>query len=170
MIKMRKMISKDRESLYEMLQKSGVYSYHAIALAMDQLDSFLFDKEQKEFAVSVAEDGQKDLAGFICYRATPGTEGTFDISWLVVSPHWQQSGIEKVMLDHAEQQIIRLKGRMILVEISSATPHQSLVAFYQGNGFASLGKVKDFYRKGEDLLFLSKKIQIKRPDDGSQPA
>lgn len=152
----RDMVSKDREALYEMMQKTGVFTMQALSLAMELIDHFLFDNEQQEYQVVIGEGDNQEVIAFACFGPTAGTEGTCKLHLLVVSPAWQHRGIGQELLAYTEKRIHDQGGRMIVIEISSQDEYAIFVRFFSNQGYKSVGRIKSYYRSGEDILFLVK--------------
>ena len=158
MTQFRKMISKDRASVYEILQQTDMFTPPEIIVAMELIDIYLFNKDQRDYSIYVAVGEQNEIAGYICYGPTPATEGTYDIYWIAVAPNLQKKGIGKELLHFVEQDIIRLKGRMIVIETSSQQKYYPTQQFYLKNNYELDARIKDFYRVGDDRLIFVKRF------------
>ncbi len=152
------MVSRDREDLYEMMQKTGVFGMQALDLIMELVDHYLFDKEKNTYQVFVGENDCHEVIAFACFGETAGTEGTYKLYSLVVTPAWQRRGIGKVLLDYTEQIVRTRNARMVVIEISSQQEYAAFVRFFNHQGYKSVGRIKSYYRSGEDMLFLVKYI------------
>jgi len=158
MIMIRKMLSKDRESIYEMLQQTDMFTSSEIEVAMELVDVFLFNKDQKDYLISVAEVENGDTVGYVCYGPTPATEGTFDLYWIVVSPVFQNKGVGKQLLKYVENEILDQRGRLIVIETSSQEKYLPTREFYLRNNYQITAQIKDFYRPGDDRVIFVKSL------------
>jgi len=54
--------------------------------------------------------------------------------------------------------VLRLGGRMILIETSSQETYGATVRFYEKAGYELVARIKNFYRVGDDKLVFSKEL------------
>jgi ribosomal protein S18 acetylase RimI-like enzyme len=158
MIDIRKMLPGDRSALYEILQQTDMFTMPEIEVAMELIDCYLFNKDQKDYLVYVAEEDKKEVVGYVCFGPTPATEGAFDLYWIAVSPDRQQAGIGKTLLQFVEQQVVQKQGRMIIIETSSQKKYKPTQQFYQNNRYTVEARIKDFYKPGDDRLIFIKRL------------
>lgn len=158
MIKIRKMRSEDRETVYHIITQTKMFTEAEVIVAMELIDIYLIQKEQMDYIVYVAEDERKEVVGYVCYGPTPATEGTFDLYWIAVSPAVQQQGVGKKLLTFTEQEVMRHRGRMIIIETSSQAKYQPTQDFYIRNHYEVEARIKDFYRIGDDRLIFVKRF------------
>ena len=159
MIKIRKMLSEDREPVYQIITQTKMFTEAEVTVAMELIDIYLTQKEQKDYIVYIAENERKEVVGYVCYVPTPATEGTFDLYWIAVSPAVQQQGVGKKLLAFTEQEIMRYNGRMIIIETSSQAKYKPTQDFYIRNHYEIEAQIKDFYRIGDDRLIFVKRIK-----------
>lgn len=164
MFKIRLMISQDRQPIYNILQETNMFTLSEINVALELIDTFLFNKQQQDYIIYVAEDSATEVVGYICFGATPATVGTFDIYWIAVSPAFQAKGIGKQLLFYAENQVIERNGRLIIIETSSKEDYLSTRKFYLNNNYQIVAQIKDFYRPGDDRVIFAKNILTQNGD------
>lgn len=152
------MRSEDRETVYHIITQTKMFTQAEVTVAMELIDIFLTQKEQKDYIIYVAEDERKEVVGYVCYGPTPATEGTFDLYWIAVSPVVQQQGVGKKLLAFTEQEIMRHKGRMIIIETSSQQKYKPTQDFYIRNHYEIAAQIRDFYRIGDDRLIFVKRF------------
>jgi ribosomal protein S18 acetylase RimI-like enzyme len=154
------MVPSHRATVYEILQLTDMFTLPEINVAMELIDVYLFNKEQKDYLIYVAIGQGNEVVGYICYGPTPATEGTFDIYWIAVSPAIQKRGIGRELLVFAENEIQKYRGRMIIIETSSQQKYFATQQFYQKNGYIIEARIKDFYRSGDDKLIFIKRFNV----------
>ena len=98
------------------------------------------------------------VAGYVCYGPAPMTEGTYDIYWIAVDPEQQGKKIGTELLSFAESDIAKHKGRLITVSTSSQEKYGSTRSFYLKRGYHEGCRIKDYYRRGDDLVVYVKQI------------
>jgi len=158
MIKIRKMLSNDRETVNQIITRTQMFTEAEASVAMELIDIFLTHKGQKDYIIYIAEDERKEVVGYVCYGPTPATEGTFDLYWIAVSPVMQQQGVGKQLLSFTEQEVIHHNGRMIIIETSSQPKYKPTQDFYIRNHYKVEARIKDFYRIGDDRLIFVKRL------------
>jgi len=158
MIAIRPMVSQDREILYEVMQKTGVFSVQAINLAMELIDTYLFTSGQLDYRVVVGESTPGVVEVFACYGPVAGTEGTWRLYWLVVTPTQQHQGVGTQMLAWLEEQMRQVGARLVIVEITSEEKYIAFTRFFTERGYKQAGRIRNYFRAGEDMLFYVKSL------------
>lgn len=166
-IKIRRMISEDREAIKSILLRCNVFNQVEINCALELIDIYLNNPSQKDYLIASAltptlpsprggEGKRERVVGYTCYGKTPLTDSVYDIYWLVVKTEYQRYGIGKRLLKYIEDEIIKLSGRMLLAETSSRAVYEKTRRFYLKNGFEKETRVKDFYSTGDDKIIYKK--------------
>ncbi len=104
----------------------------------------------------MAEDEANTVVGYLCYGPTPLTVGTYDLYWVAVDPEFAGQGIGTLLLEHFENELRRVKGRLIVIETSSSQNYGATRQFYLKNGYHLAEAIKDFYQIGEDRVTYTK--------------
>lgn len=100
-------------------------------------------------------DGQ--LMGWVCWGATPCTEGTWDLYWLAVDPKAQGHGVGTALVDEMERRL-RGKARLISVDTSGRPDYTPTRKFYLARGYKAVATVPNFYAKGDDQVIFTKEL------------
>lgn len=158
MIKIREMISEDRDSILKILHGAGMFTSPEIDVALELIDIFLNDPKQRDYVIRVAENTSGKPVGYVCYGPAPATEGTYDIYWIAVDVELQKKGIGKRLLSFAEEQIVKNSGRQIIIETSSLEKYHLTREFYSKNGYSIEAKIRDYYSVGDDRVIFIKKL------------
>jgi len=107
--------------------------------------------------VLVAElDGR--LAGYVCYGPTPMTAGTWDLYWIVTHPDARKSGVARALVERMEAELRAFGARLIRVETSRLDGYGAARAFYERLDYPVCAVLPDFYRPGDDLLVMLKRL------------
>jgi ribosomal protein S18 acetylase RimI-like enzyme len=86
------------------------------------------------------------------------TDRTWYLYWIAVSKQIQAKGIGGALLRAVEEDIARLRGRLLLIETSSL-PHYDLTRrFYVKHGYTQAAVLADFYADGDAMVVFSKRI------------
>jgi ribosomal protein S18 acetylase RimI-like enzyme len=159
MINIRQMIKKDRKTILDMIVETEMFTTAEVDVAMELVDIYLNNKNQKDYNIIVAEEENKVL-GYACYGPTPATEGTFDLYWIVVNPAHQNMGIGKKLLHYVEKKVFEAGGRLLVIETSSQQKYIPTQKFYINNDYKISAQIKDFYKPGDDRIIFTKYQKI----------
>ncbi len=113
--------------------------------------------QNRDYQVLVAVRDDK-VVGYVCYGPTPMTEGTFDLYWIASSPEVRGQGIGVSLVSAMEGDIRRRKGRLIRVETSAMEAYGPTRGFYAAMQYREESRFRDFYKVGEDLIILAKRL------------
>jgi ribosomal protein S18 acetylase RimI-like enzyme len=133
-----------------------------IECAIELLDAALAPAEQDgddgyEVRVAVTDEGPGErVLGYACFGATPMTEATFDLYWMVVAEAARGQGIGAGLMAGVESELKQRGGRILRVETSSLEGQGGARRFYEKTGFRLAGAIPGFYREGDDLLVFAK--------------
>jgi ribosomal protein S18 acetylase RimI-like enzyme len=105
--------------------------------------------------VAVRED---KVVGYVCYGPTPMTDGTFDLYWIASNPEVRGQGVGAALVSAMEGDIRRRKGRLIRVETSAMEAYGPTRGFYAAMQYREESRFRDFYKVGEDLIILAKRL------------
>jgi ribosomal protein S18 acetylase RimI-like enzyme len=159
MINIRQMIKKDRKTILDMIVETEMFTTAEVDVAMELVDIYLNNKNQKDYNIIVAEE-ENEVLGYACYGPTPATEGTFDLYWIVVNPAHQNMGIGKKLLHYVEKKVFEAGGRLLVIETSSQQKYIPTQKFYINNDYKISAQIKDFYKPGDDRIIFTKYQKI----------
>ncbi len=156
-ITLRGLRAGDRSAIARILEASGAFQDHEVAVGLELVDESLDPGPSTDYSWFLAErDGR--VVGFACYGPVPLTVGTFDLYWIAVEPEARGSGVA-AKLDEAVTAAVRdLGGRWLLAETSSTPPYGPAHAFYLRRGYRLIERIEDFYRSGDDRLTFGKRL------------
>lgn len=141
----------------KILRNTPEFQPSEVNVAEEVIDSYLGNPVGSGYHMLVAEIDSV-VAGYICYGPTPLTEGTWDIYWEVVAQEKQGQGIGSVLMKSAEEEIIKAKGRLAMIETSSTPAYEATRRFHIGHGYEIVARIPDFYAPGDDKLILQKRL------------
>ncbi len=147
---------RDRAPLHHLLTQDGLFTREEITVALELVDGALAEPGG-EYRVLVAElDGA--LAGYVCYGPTPMTEGTWDLYWIVTHPDARGLGIARALVARMESELRGRGARLVRVETSRLDNYGAAHAFYARLGYPVIASFPDFYRLGDDLVVMLKRL------------
>ena len=145
-----------RAPLERLTAAAGLFRPDEVATAVELLDDSLSGDDDYRFLG--AYDGDA-LVGYACWGPTPGTQGTYDLYWIVVDPAWQGKGVGTALLRAVEEQLTTDNGRLIVVETSSRADYTATRAFYERRGYAAAARLPGYYAPGDDLVIYLKDLR-----------
>jgi len=157
-IRLRSLQAEDRLPIQATLQETQHFTSQEIEVALELVDAVL-DQTDPDYQFIVAEKPGGHFAGYGCWGETPLTSGTYDLYWIAVSPKYQKQGIGGKILSHIEAQIMKNRGRLLLIETSSTEVYQDTQAFYTRHGYVLESRISDFYKSGDDKLIYTKRFR-----------
>jgi len=154
----RPMTAGDRPALEQILHRVGNFHPGEIACALELIDIFLDDPDQRDYRIVVAEDSKSIVRGYACWGATPLTQGTYDLYWIATDPEVQGAGFGRVLMDYVEDQVQREQGRILVAETSSKESYGNTVRFYRRLNYEEASRIRDFYDVGDDKITFVKRF------------
>jgi GNAT superfamily N-acetyltransferase len=148
--------SADRDALSELVSRDGLFTKDEVTVALELIDAAL-EEPKGEYRVLVAEADGK-LAGYICYGPTPMTEGTWDLYWIATHPDARGKGVARALVDKMESELRGFGARLVRVETSQQESYGAAHAFYEKLGYPCAARLPAFYKPGDDLLILLKRL------------
>ena len=156
-VHIRKAQVADHPVVIDIVKATEFFRPVEIEIACEVFDEAAMQKPGCTYRSYVAEVDE-GVAGWICYGATPCTVGTFDVYWIAVDPAQQRHRIGSKLLEVAEVDIRKQKGRMIVIETSGSEKFLPTRNFYIRNGYTLAADVKEFYAPGDDKWIFIKKL------------
>ena len=144
-----------RAPLERLTAATGLFRPDEVAIAVELLDGALAGDGDYRFLGAYAEDR---LVGYACWGPTPGTEGTFDLYWIVVDPARQGEGVGTRLLRAVEDKLTTDHGRLVVVETSSRPDYAPTRAFYEQRGYTQAARLAGYYAPGDDLVIYLKDL------------
>jgi ribosomal protein S18 acetylase RimI-like enzyme len=133
-----------------------MFTREEILVALELVDGALAEPGGDYRVLCADVDGV--LAGYICYGPTPMTEGTWDLYWIVTRPQLRGVGVGKRLTAAMEEELRGYGARLIRVETSRLDGYGDARAFYERQQYPVVAVMPDFYRPGDDLLVMLKRL------------
>ncbi len=99
-----------------------------------------------------------ELAGYVCYGPTPGTDRTWDLYWIAVDPVLHGAGVGTMLLAEVERRLQQQHARMLVIETSSRSEYDATRVFYRRRGYSERARVREFYAPGDDRIIYIKRF------------
>jgi len=154
-MEIRPIAAPDRAQLAALLKRIETFSAEEVTCALELVDAAI--QGSNDYQILLADrDGA--VVGYICYGPTPMTEGTFDLYWIATDPQVRGQGVGSSMVAAMEGDIRRRNGRLVRVETSAMEAYGPTRGFYASMKYKEEGRFRDFYKEGEDLIILGKRM------------
>lgn len=153
----RNLIREDRNKIEQMLIDTKNFNEAEIKTALELIDVYLNDKEQKDYEIFIDEE-ESSIRGYVCIGPRSLTDGTYDLYWIAVNPNVQSKGIGSGLIRFIEVHIKNKNGRLILIETSGKPSYEKERKFYEKNSYTELVSIKDFYSIDDALVIYGKYI------------
>jgi len=154
----------DRSSVERILRQTKVFLEMEVQCALELLDVYLNNAEQKDYRLACAVDDADQPVGYVCYGPTPLTVGTYDLYWIAVDPAWHGGRVGSFLLEFVEQEICRTASphegaRLLIIETSSLPRYQPAHRLYLRQHYCEVARIPDFYAEGDDRVIYAKRFR-----------
>lgn len=151
----------DRAALVRLIDppQGSPFRPEEVSCALELLAAVLDPPEGNTYEARVlCDDGDRPIA-YGCFGLTPMTDATYDLYWLVTSAAHRGQGLGATLLAGIEGELRDRGGRTVRVETSSLEGQGGARRFYLRAGYEEVGLIPDFYRPGDDLVTLAKRLR-----------
>ena len=158
----RPLVAADRSGVFRILENAGNFTPQEVATALELIDEWLELGEHSGYLTYVLESNVEDareVLGYVSFGPTPLTESTFDLYWIAVDKSKHRGGVGKRLLKFTEEEVVRRGGRILLIETSSQETYGGTIQFYERSAYELVGKIKEYYKPGDDKLIFAKRLQ-----------
>ena len=130
----------------------------------DILDDMIFGylaKQNSDIWLVHEDSLSETLTGFAFCEPEQGADGAvWNLVALAVDPSHQKKGIAKKMLDDLEGNLIRQRGRLLLVETGSTDNYDQISVFLSNVGFKVEARIAEYYAPGVDKVIFWRKLPV----------
>lgn len=148
----------DPDRIRALVDATGFFSAEEVAIAGELAAETLARGAAAGYAFRFA-DGAGGLDGFTCFGRIPGSDWSFDLYWIVVSPARQGSGLGRRLLAATEADVSAAGGGRLYADTSSRAQYAPTRAFYLACGYAVAAELPDFYRRGDGKVVFVKALR-----------
>ncbi len=159
MVSIRKAEARDREAILSITEAVGVFTREDLSCVGELLDTYYGKACQQEYFFLVACAESDEVLGYVAFGPTPLTEGTYDMYWLAVTPKAQGQGLAKQLFLAAEEELVAMGARLIVLETSGTPDYAPARHMYDRLGYEGRNAVPDFYAPGDDLMIYHKHLR-----------
>jgi GNAT superfamily N-acetyltransferase len=122
-------------------------------------EEYFYSKARSRDKVLVAVAARGRVVGVSGYFFdVKEPKGVFWLSWTYVHPAFRRFGVGAALLRAVERELRGRGARKLYLNTSSHSLYKNAVRFYQDHGFKWEGYLRDYYRRGEDVIILGKNL------------
>jgi GNAT superfamily N-acetyltransferase len=107
-------------------------------------------------SITCERDGR--VIGFAYYAPAAMTDRTWYLYWIAVDKRIHAKGVGSSLLRHAEDEIRKSRGRILLIETSSLPHYEKTRSFYVKHGYEPDCVLRDYYADGDDMVIFRKRF------------
>lgn len=147
----------DIEIVRRIVTSTGFFYDFEIPVAVELVEDRLAYGEVSGYYFIFAEVNGKPVA-YSCYGPIAGTEGGYDLFWIVTHDDWRGSGIGKALLEETHRRVMALGARYIIAETSSLEKYTPTRYFYEKNNYKEEAHIRDFYKVDDGKVIFIKRF------------
>jgi acetoin utilization deacetylase AcuC-like enzyme/GNAT superfamily N-acetyltransferase len=136
---------------------TGFFNAAEVEVAADLVTERLTKGIRSGYNFVLAERGSA-LVAYACYGPIAGTNGSFELYWIAVSPEEQRRGLGAQAYARAEAAMRKSGARHIYADTSSSDRYAGTRGFYQQMGFQEEARLADFYGPGDGKIVYVKPL------------
>ena len=147
----------DLETVRDILVSTGFFYDIEIPVAVELVEDRLEYGEASGYYFLFAESGGKTIA-YSCFGPIAGSEGTYDLYWIVTHNDHRGKGVGRVLLEKTHEKVREMGGRMLIAETSSLEKYAPTRHFYESMKYVKEAQISDFYKPGDGKIFYIKRF------------
>src|SRR6185312_10120487 len=140
-----------------LVASTGFFNQAEVEVAADLVTERLTKGIRSGYNFVLAERGSS-LVGYACYGPIEGTQGSFELYWIAVSPDEQRRGLGAQAYARAEAAMRKAGAKHIYADTSSSDRYAGTRGFYQRMGFHEDARLADFYAPGDSKIVYVKPL------------
>ena len=156
MLFVRDFVTKDKEALFEIISTTKNFNQKDKKVAIDLIETYIEDRYEGSHLECLLKNGR--VIGFIYYEEAPLCEGVIEIYYVAINPNEIGKGFGKFLFKDLEARLKSKGVRIIILETSSTEEYEPTTKFYNSIDYKAVGKMKDYYKKGDDKLTYEKRF------------
>ena len=141
-----------------LLASRPVFSDEECRIAMELIrEGMEKPGDENAYQLLVAET-ENCVAGYACFGSIPLSQGAYDLYWIAVDPACRGRGIGGALLRRVEALVAGQGGRLIVAETAGRAEYDATRRFYEGMHYTIAGRIRDYYRPGDDKVTYVKHL------------
>ncbi len=162
-------MAEDVGRVRSLVASTGMFSTTEVDIAGELVTERLTKGIRSGYHFVLAERGAS-LVAYACYGPIEGTQGSFDLYWIAVSPEEQRKGLGAQVYARAETAMRKAGAKHIYADTSSSDRYAPTRGFYQQMGFVEEARLPDFYAPSDGKVIYVKSIGHEPVPPGTEPS
>lgn len=158
-MRVRRLAPSDLPHLLALLRGTAEFVESEVACAMELLEIAVRAPDEGDYRGFAAVGGDDLPTGYVVFGPTPMTEGTWDLYWIATRADSRGKGVGKALVDAMEADVREKGGHLVRIETSAADAYGPTRKFYEATRYFEVGRIPNFYRRGDDLVILAKDLE-----------
>ena len=155
-LSVRDFVLDDKESIFQIILTTNNFNEKDKKVAIDLIETYIENRYDGSYVECLIKDGK--VIGFIYYEEAPLCEGVFEIYYVAIAPDERGKGYGKLFFSDLETRLKKKGLRIMLLETSSIDEYIPTMKFYESIGYRAVGRIKDYYKSGDDKLTYEKRF------------
>ena len=149
--------SEDSAALVSIAEGTNFFKPFEIVALREVLDDY-HAANAAEGHQAYTWDHNGHIGGFVYIAPAAMTDRVWYLYWIFVDKNTQARGIGTRLLHHAEEEVRKKKGRLMLIETGGLPLYEPTRRFYLKHGYEQEARIRDFYVEGDDLIVFRKRM------------
>jgi ribosomal protein S18 acetylase RimI-like enzyme len=149
----------DIAAIEQLVRASGVFNDSEIAIARELIEENLAKGEAASGYRFIIADGPHGIEGYTCYGPIPGTDGRFEVYWIVVSRNARGGGLASHLMTATEDAVRSSGGVWLFAETSTREDYTPARRFYVSKGYRQLAEIPEWHADGDGLAVYGKRLK-----------
>jgi GNAT superfamily N-acetyltransferase len=148
--------AKDRKHIEEILRSTEYFYEFEIQTALEIADETISEGMKKSGYYWLKVTDEDGIVAFANYGKNAFSTHSWDLYWIAVHQASRHKKLGTALLKAIEEDVRKLKGKILWIETSGRPLYASTEAFYRRNGYELQASLKDFYGPGDPKQIYSK--------------
>ena len=154
---MRPAVAGDRPAIARLLADAGNFSAEECDVGLEIVDVFLgtgaTSGMRGDYPTLVAER-EGAVVGYATFGRTPMTDSTWHLYFIASDVSIRRVGIGRALCLAMREEVTARGGQRVVLETSGHELYGGTRAFYEGLGFAEEGRIADYYKPGDPVIYF----------------
>jgi len=144
-----------------LVAETGVFNAEEVLIAVELVEETLAKGKASgyEFVFADHPDIENSLLGYTCYGHISGTQASYDLYWIAVSPSKRRDGIGTRLMHESERLARQAGATRMYLDTAGSDLYIPTRAFYERLGYEKAAVLKDFFAQGDDKVIYLRKLQ-----------
>ena len=151
----RSLANNDYDELVILADGTGLFEADELEVLKEVIDAF-YEGELGEGHCWVVDEKDGELVSVAYFAPEDMADRVWNIYLIAVRQDLQGQRLGGEMLQYVEDVIEKHGGRMVVVETSAMQRYENARNFYKKHCYEEEGRVRDFYKEGEDKVIFRK--------------